>query len=637
MANKSILDGFPIAKVFNVNQPSAVFANFAFSEVDPDVKTHLTELNKLLGKRIFEDDADSIKEDLSQPLTPKRLAPKDHLWAADSLAAYCAKEDEEDGYLTLSEFIDADGELSQLKFEFEKGLGEKGTALDQNIRTVLKYPAIKDYLITYGYLVRNLKEVTGLNNFIFTRDTGARNVISYAVISAARTIISRKKLDVPNPNDDDSKMFQAIKAKGLSLTAISFSKGAQAVIENFLFNATELKLIESVRKKLKLGEIPDDIKKELIKYIRNSVIPINEDNADDFIPPFIAQIQSLTLSADGAEPEVPESDQDFKVEFLEDDASQLEASRSAVQCAAQLYFSMIMGEEMKVFDCAKQLTHTYLVNKNIDLQDRTLRTNLRNYVFFRRFTAPTTREQLECVPAGERQMFYRQVFNAGNGRTTDAVIVNREFPRLWKVLMLESARYLERGQASPNPENFVSRQNVKQAVEDLQYNLSIHVTSMATVITPLIYAEYDFVTRRIFNHPVIRRNVAPSGGSWLKVVEEVYTDMMHVRPKASVIYSKAKLGYEILELIADYNPSTFEEADTFSTFIRKVDAFITTQSILQDALKDDLREGDDEGEDVGEKLGLGSPNGNGYGPPAPDLMKAPATAGASAGADEWDF
>jgi hypothetical protein len=636
MANKFLLDGLPVLNAFNVNKPSPIFANSFFTEVDPDIKTHLTELNKLLGKRIFEDDPDSIKADLSQPLTPKRLS-KEHPWADDSLAAYCAKEFDEEGYLTLSEFIDADGELSQLKFEFEKGLGEKGTLLDQNIRTVLKYPAIKDYLITYGYLVRNLKEVTGLNNFVFTRDSGAKNVINYAIVSAARTIISRKKLDVPSPNEDDSKMFQALKAKGLSLTAIAFSKGAQAVIENFLFNATELKLIETVRKKLKLGEIPDDIRKELIKYIRNSVIPIDEDNADDFIPSFIAQIQSATLSADSAEPEVQESDQDFKVEFLEDDASQLEASRSAVQCAAQLYFSMIMGEEMKVFDCAKQLTHTYLVNKNIDLQDRTLRTNLRNYVFFRRFTAPTTKEQLECVPAGERQMFYRQVFNAGNGRTTEAVIVNREFPRLWKVLMLEAARYLERGQASPNPENFVSRQNVKQAVEDLQYNLSIHVTSMATVITPLIYAEYDFVTRRIFNHPVIRRNVAPSGGSWLKVVEEVYTDMMHVRPKASVVYSKAKLGYEILELIADYNPATFEEADTFSTFIRKVDAFITTQSILQDALKDDLREGDDEGEDLGEKLGLGSTNGNGYGPPPPDVMKTPAPAGASAGSDEWDF
>jgi hypothetical protein len=631
MANKNAFDG--TALMFNVNTPLMFAGSFAL-DVDSDIKNHLAELNKLLGKRIFEDDTAAITDVVSKKLTPKRLS-KDHKWAHGSLAQHLSKEDEVPDRVVLSEFIDSDGELSDLKFQFEKGLAEKGTTVSSNIRTVLNYPAIKDYLITYAYLVKGLKEVTGLNNFIFNRDSGGKNVVNYAIVSAARTIIDRKKLDVPTPNDDDSKMFEAIKAKGLSLSTGAFSKGVQAVIENFIFNATELKLIESVRLKLKLGEIPDEIKKELIKYIRNSVIEIDEDNADDFIPSFIAQIQSATLIADSAEPEAPESEKDFDVVYLEDDIEQLQVNRSAVLCAAQLYFSMVMTNDMAVFDCAKQLTHKYLVRKNIDLQDRKLRENLQNYVFFRKFT--TGGKQRECMHDGEREMFYRQVFNAGNGRITEDVIVNREFPRLWKVLMLESARYLERGQASPNPENFVSRQNVKQAVEDLQYNLSIHCTGMATVITPLIYAELDFVTRRIFNHPVIRRHVAPSGGSWLKVVEEIYTDMRHVRPKASVIYSKAKLGNEILRLVADYNPATFEEPDTFSTFIRKVDAFITTQSILQETLKDDLKEGDDEGEDVGEKLGLGSSNGNGYGPPAPELMKAPATAGTSAGADEWDF
>ncbi|HEY2974818.1 MAG TPA: hypothetical protein VGJ48_20055 [Pyrinomonadaceae bacterium] len=635
MANKLIFDG--AVGVFNVNKPLTMFAGSFSSDVDADVTKHLTELNKLLGKRIFKKEPDLIKDELERPLTPKRLT-KNQPWADDSLAMFCSQEDEKQTRQTLSEFIESEGELSKLKYDFDQTLAQKGTTVDSNVRTVLSYPAIKDYLVTYGYLAKNLKEITGLTNFVFTRDNGARNVVNYATVSAARTIINRKKLDVQGPNQDNSQMFKALKAKNIPLTATAFSKGVIAVLESFVFNAVELALIEEVRVKLDLGEIPDDIKTELIKYMRNSVIPIDKNNADDFIPAFIAQIQSGTLNADALDAEVPQTDQDFEVVYLDDDDAQLEVSRSAVLCASQLYFSMILGEEMKVFDCAKQLTHKYLVRKNIDLQDRKLRENLQNYVFFRKFTAPTTKKTLECVNEAERQMFYRQVFSAGNGRTTEDVIVNREFPRLWKVLMLESAKYLERGQASPNPENFVSRQNVKQAVEDLQYNLSIHCTGMATVITPLIYAELDFVTRRIFNHPVIRRHVAPSGGSWLKVVEEIYTDMMRVRPKASVIYSKAKLGHEILVDIANYNPATFEDPDVFSSFIRRVDAFITTQSILQEALKDDLMEGDEEGEELDEKLGLGSPNGNGYGHSAPPLgaMNAPAV-GAAAGGDEWDF
>lgn len=634
MANKLIFDGN--VGVFNVNRPLMFAANFA-SDEDADVKKHLTELNKLLGKRIFKKDEAEIRAVLEKGLTPKKLTANP--WAANSLAAHCSREDELPARQTLSEYIES--ELSALKFEFDEKVAEKKTTLDPNVRIVLGYPAIRDYLVAYGYLVRDLQEVTGLTNFVFTRDKGAKNVVNYALVSAARTIIDRKKLDVPNPNHDDSAMFKALKAKGIPLTANSFSKGVLSVVETFVFNKDELDLIESVRVKLDLGEIPEDIKTELIKYMRNSVIPIVAGNADDFIPAFIAQIQSGTLSADAVDTEIPQTDQDFQVEYLEDDAAELEVSRSAVLCASQLYFSMILGEEMKVFDCAKQLTHKYLVRKNIDLQDRKLRENLQNYVFFRKFTAPATKKTLECVREAERQMFYRQVFNAGTGRTTEDVIVNREFPRLWKILMLESARYLERGQASPNPENFVSRQNVKQAVEDLQYNLSIHCTGMATVITPLIYAELDFVTRRIFDHPVIRRHVAPSGGSWLKVVEEIYTDMMRARPKASVIYNKAKLGHEILVDVANYNSATFEDPDVFSSFIRRVDSFITTQSILQESLKDDLTEGDDEGEDLDERLGLTSPNGNGNGNgyelPSPGMLNGPATAGAAAGGDEWDF
>ena len=635
MAN-NIFDG--AVGVFNVNKPlTTMFAGSFSSDVDADVKKHLTELNKLLAKRIFKKDEDEIKDVLEKELTPKKTG--NNPWAGNSLATFCSKEAEQPVRQTLSEYIDSDGDLSSLKFEFDKKVDEKGTSLDYNVRTILSYPAIRDYLVAYGYLVRDLEEITGLTNFVFTRDNGAKNVVNYAVVSAARTVINRKKLDVPNPNQDDSPMFRALRAKGVSLTAAAFSKGVLAVVESFVFNASELALIEQVRTDLDLGEIPDDIKTELIKYMRNSVIPIDEGNAEDFIPAFIAQIQSGTLSADAVDSEVPQTDEDFQVVYLEDDAAQVEVSRSAVLCASQLYFSMILGEEMKVFDCAKQLTHKYLVRKNIDLQDRKLRENLQNYVFFRKFTAPTTRKTLECVHEAERQMFYRQVFNAGRGRTTEDVIVNREFPRLWKVLMLESARYLERGQASPNPENFVSRQNVKQAVEDLQYNLSIHCTGMATVITPLIYAELDFVTRRIFNHPVIRRHVAPSGGSWLKVVEEIYTDMMNARPKASVIYSKAKLGHEILVDIANYNSATFEEPDVFSSFIRRVDSFITTQSILQEALKDDLKESYEEDEESEAKLELTSPNGNGngYDAPSPNGMNAPATVGAAAGGDEWDF
>jgi len=218
------------------------------------------------------------------------------------------------------------------------------------------------------------------------------------------------------------------------------------------------------------------------------------------------------------------------------------------------------------------------------------------------------------------------------------VIVNQEFPRLWKVLILESAKYLERAQAAFNPDAYVSRQNVMQAVEDLQYNLSTHCTGMANVITPMIYSELNFVIRRILMADEIVRQIVPAGGTWWRVVETLYMEMKKQRPKSTVIYNKAKLGHDIIGSIADYNPATFEDDAQFSAFISSVDAFITTQSILQDALTDDLKR---QQEDASEDQPVTSPSM----PPPQNMTPAlqPVAVGAAAGAggsgssDEWDF
>ena len=120
-----------------------------------------------------------------------------------------------------------------------------------------------------------------------------------------------------------------------------------------------------------------------------------------------------------------------------------------------------------------------------------------------------------------------------------------------------------------------------QAVEDLQYNLSTHCTGMANVITPLIYAELNFVIRRILMHDEVMRQIVPAGGTWWRVVETLYMEMKNTRPRSTVLYNKAKLGHDIIAPSRTTIPATFEDDAGFSAFISNVDAFITTQSILQ--------------------------------------------------------
>jgi hypothetical protein len=87
------------------------------------------------------------------------------------------------------------------------------------------------------------------------------------------------------------------------------------------------------------------------------------------------------------------------------------------------------------------------------------------------------------------------------------------------------------------------------------------------------------------------------------------------------------LGQTILKSIAEYNPSSFEDDASFSGFISNVDAFITTQSILQESLPHELRDErkkkqDDDYDD--------HPTAS-Y--KKPDREQQPA----KAGNDEWDF
>jgi hypothetical protein len=625
--------------LFRIRRPPTTTNGF-ISDVDATVNTHLDELNKLLGKRIFDPDGGAVGDGgaigapapqqglvpaqvLRAELTPKRIFGN-ATWEPDSLADRFRDAQEDPDNITLGEYVDRTADLSALKYAFDDLLQTQWLTLDYNTKAVLDegYPKIRDYLVAFAYLVMDLEEVNGLKNFLLNSRRGVASVVDYAIVSAARTIIHKKALIVPDYNDDDSPIVNAVKAANLSLSSISFEPALLTLVDDHIFNSKEAKLIEGA----KIGPIPAAMKPQLVKYIKLSPIPITKDNVNFFLPLFISQIKGTGTVKDDTPVSLDESEKDFDVEFFEDDRSMIQVSRSAVKCAAQLYYGMVVGDELDVFSVVNYFTHKYLLRGGIEILDSRLRDDLQTYVFSNRFTDLKSGRVVDRTRPAERQMFYRQTFDSGNAQVADDVIVNEEFPRLWKILILESAQYLERAQASPHPDSFVSRQKVMQAVEDIQYNLSTHCTGMANVITPLIYAELNFVIQRILMHAEVLKQVVPVGGTWWRVVERLYMEMRHARPKATALYNKAKLGHDIINSIANYNPATFEDDTHFSAFISDVDAFITTQSILQEALTDDLKRDQEEGPGTKERATV-----------APELVSALPTPNGKPSTDEWDF
>lgn len=626
-----------------------VLTRAPIADLDEGIKLQLDKLNALLSNKILAPDVDlgdvnSVDAGfLEKPLTPKQIAydandnPIDQ-WAPGSILNDL-NQDPIVGKINLSDYVSKTPALSTLRSQFRNNLSTTRDRQDFNQRTILSddYAAIRDYLIAYAFYVGGRTEISALTDYIMSDESGVPRIAAYAAVSAARVVVESEQLVVPDFKDkDDSDFVKAVAAAKLDFSSTSFKAGVLALVDVLVFKKRPIELINDAE--TTLGKIPKDIKIELIKYIENSPIPITKQNNEYFLPLFISQIKGFTDIADTTEADQAESAKDFDVQLFVDDQVQIQVSEMAVRCAAQLYHGMVLGEELEVFNVAKYFTDKYLLRGEFGIEDSRLRKDLQMYVFSNRFTDPRTKKILDRTRPAERQMFYRQVFNEGKIPTPGSLIVNREFPKLWKVLMLESAKVLEWLRESYNAETFVSKQNVLQAMEDIQYNLSTHCSGMANVVSPLIDAELRFVILRIFQHPEVIRQVAPQERSWLKVVEKLYMEMRHRRPKVTVMFNKAKLGFDILKSIAVYDPRMFRDINAFMAFLRTVEAFITTQSILQEALIDDLKKDESEDEELEEagaekhEMRQNGYRSNGYHAQVPQTAGAPGTA-----SNDWDF
>jgi hypothetical protein len=635
-------------------------ANGVASGTYPGVMRMLDEIDKLLAKPIIHvvtakvgkrpstvsgqsvaatpDIASFLKLALSAKHTP-RLDRMSTDWDDDSLGHHLSKDPARNS-LTLFDYIELTPELSQLKNRLSANLREVWNQLPFNSRAVLEgHQNIQDYLTVLAYYKFSIKDAETLQNTICNNKYGAKIFADYATVSAARYLIDQEQLKVSGYNDNAKEFSKSLMDGKILLSSLSFEKAIRDRIHELLFDRDEADIIQAAKT---WKTLPPDILPQLVAYLQQSAIrpQINKNNIDDFLPAMALDVlQSRAPTASSSPMVIP--DRSYEVQFHDNSEDQtITFNKESVLFAAQLYHSMVMGEELDVFGAVHYLAHRRMnVFGGMRIKDRALRDNLQRYVFDNQYTdlgdrklAPKS-ERFRTRPQ-ERQMFQRQVFDEGHAEMADDMVVNTDFKRLWKVLMLESARYLDRAQASPNPDSFVSRQNVMQAVEDLQYNLSTHCTGMATVVSPAIDAELNFVLERILKHEEILQQIVPEGGNWKHAVDKLNKERRRPSSPAMTLFNKAVLGKGIIEMIADYVPADFEGNATFSLFIGKVDAFITTQSILQKSSRlMPLESHDDEDEEnEGEQ-----PAGKGMPQILPPGQMKPANGNGAAPANEWDF
>lgn len=592
----------------------ATLLNGSFvTDLDPLVDQRIAELDALLGKHLFspmipddgevEAEADEAAANgrgeaqpqhvrearmlLSRPFLPWRPVAeiiKKPGWPANSLVDTLADAEDDEAGLSLSDHIDLVPELADLKYDFAARLEQGLLGLDANARAVLQGRFnIIDFLVARAYHLGGLRDPKALYNYIVGNREGVRAVVGYVAVSAARTLITKQKLRVPSYHDDVGAFTLRLKAKPISFSDAGFEKAVTAIANDLMYNADANRLLE----KSKLGPVPELIKPALIQLIKGFKIPLTADNIDVFLPSLITQAYENEAEESLDEPLDSEAeDRGYQVQFRDAADPEIDINREAVHYAAQLFHAMVIGEELGVFDAFQYLLHSrMIVGGGMEVRDKRLRADLRLYTLSNQFRdlGRPGRPQEERTRPSERKMFARMVFAQGDGQLMEGMPENTEFRQLWEVLMLESARYLERAQESFNPGSFVSKQNVMQAVEDLQYNLSTHCVGWPQVMAPAIDAELNFVLARFVQNEKIAQQVLPAGGSWKRVIDKLNAERPKKRPvpAAALLYAKATQGMQILEAVADYSPAEFEDDRAFSGFISLVDAYITTESKLQ--------------------------------------------------------
>ncbi|HKK77707.1 MAG TPA: hypothetical protein VJ953_21690 [Saprospiraceae bacterium] len=257
-------------------------------------------------------------------------------------------------------------------------------------------------------------------------------------------------------------------------------------------------------------------------------------------------------------------------DFLENSGySQDTINKYNIQTAATLYAIMILGDEMGIFRVADAILK-YVTIGRVDVESSSIATRLYNYMKLRD----------ERTTAQERAMFYQQVFNLGQGQTMDQMSLNNNFVPLWDSLMQESVRYIRTYERVDNPE-LVSKFGVRQAILNLQHNLSRAASGMVKIYVPEMYAHLQDAIQIISSEEL--RDQLGHGVSrdlW-NVVESVSMEEFNYYPNTASLRTVASSARAVMLSIAEFTDASFDNTQ-FQQLINNVEAFIIAKGQMDE-------------------------------------------------------
>lgn len=303
-------------------------------------------------------------------------------------------------------------------------------------------------------------------------------------------------------------------------------------------------------------------------------------NADEIIAPVLADL-AIGAGTDPVQLTSPTgrpNPWDFQVDLFDDAAQQIVLAEN-VRAAGALMWCYDIGERLGVYRLTDALVYRWWVGL-VDFADAGLTDELFRY-YKLRDERPTEEE---------RFLLYRRILNVGNGAVGDRVVVNEEFPQLWRTLMEEVATFIDRSESSFRDR--VNRQGVEQAIRELQYNLTERMAGMALKQVTEMYNQLkqtDPDSGLLGGLDILRHQEVVgqlSSGrrrdEW-SVIERLAKEEFSASPNVSALRTSAVEGFKVVDYIATFKPDQFNET-RFNAFIASAKAWILAQQVAGQGL-----------------------------------------------------
>lgn len=482
----------------------------------------------------------------------------------------------------LGYVIDALGDTEEL-YEVRRLINHNAKRLPFNLITLLTRDEVVEYMFARSKYFNGFAEAEGIFNSIVDEDRGGAFLYNFVTDYALERMKIGERLNILSKTQD--MMLKRLQEDSVLLRRDSLEMAFKSLSTEFVYGDKELELILKAEEQLKI-DIPANFQLALVDYIRRTNAQgeqINAENAAYFISIALAKLQkedvALRPSTNGLQVGV----EDYSVSYYEDRITTPEYERASVEAAAQMYLTMVWGDMLGIFQTVDRIAMQTPVEGQgpilLEVRSRQLSDDLRMYVLDEEYQDLRTGRVSRRISPTERQMFYRQLFGIGDTQVVADEQVNPDFQRYWAVLMMEIVKYISKVEENGDNYRSISPSKVYQAMEDLQYNLSAYCTGLPKIAAPSMYAEMDFVIRRILDSDDVKQQLGRRGSpSFWKVVEQV-RGMQDFTP----LRNKGIFGHKIISTIARATPDFVEDQPAFEEFIANVEAFIVAEDQLAEA------------------------------------------------------